>query len=80
MYAASGNDSAGMALISEKPIFYVILTDRDGWAVEVEWGDGTLERVSALKAHILATTWVSTRSDAWLKVRGIFHGPASETP
>jgi hypothetical protein len=80
VYAASGHDTAAMTVISEKPIFHVVLTDRDEWAVEVEWGDGTLERISTFKAHILATTWVSTRSDAWLKVRNIFYGSASETP
>lgn len=69
-----------MAMIAEKPVFHVILTDRDEWAVEVEWPDGTLERINTFKAHILATTWVATQSDVWLKVRNILSGPASETP
>ena len=64
----------------EKPVFHVILTDRDEWAVEVEWPDGTLERINTFKAHILATTWVANQSDVWLKVRNILRDPASETP
>ena len=80
MNAAGGYDTVGMAVIAEKPVFHVILTDRDEWAVEAEWADGILERVITFKAHILATTWISTRSDGWLRVRGIFNGPVPETP
>ena len=69
MNAAGGRDTGAMAISAEKPVFHVILTDRDEWAVEVEWPDGTLERISTFKAHILATTWVATHSDVWLKVR-----------
>ena len=29
-----------------KPILYVALCDRDQWAVEAEWPDGTLERIN----------------------------------
>jgi hypothetical protein len=42
-----------MATITENPVFHVILTDRDEWAVEVEWADGTLERIITFKAHFL---------------------------
>jgi hypothetical protein len=61
-----------MAEITQKPIFYVVLTDRDRWAVEVEWPDGTLEQVHTFAEHSLATYWVATQSDAWLEVRRIF--------
>jgi hypothetical protein len=50
----------------EKPIFQVILRDRDEWAVEVEWPDGILERISTYKDHSSAANWVATQSEAWL--------------
>ena len=37
----------------KKPIFHVILSDRDEWAVEVEWPDRTLERINTHKYYIL---------------------------
>jgi hypothetical protein len=58
-----------MATITGNPVFHVILTDRDEWAVEVEWADGTLERIITFKAHFLAADWVSNRSEAWLQER-----------
>jgi hypothetical protein len=58
-----------MATITENPVFQVILTDRDEWAVEVEWADGTLERIISFKARFLAANWVSNRSEAWLQER-----------
>jgi len=64
-----GRDRHGMATITENPVFHVILTDRDEWAVEVEWADGTLERIITFKAHFLAADWVSNRSEAWLQER-----------
>jgi hypothetical protein len=53
-------------LSAEKPVFYVILSDRDDWAVEAEWPDGTLERVSTFKDYLAATDWVATQSEAWV--------------
>jgi len=55
-----------------KTIFYVVLSDHDQWAVEVEWPDGTLERVLTFEDHVSASKWVSTQSELWLKVREIF--------
>ncbi len=69
-----------MATNAEKPIFHVILTDRDEWAVEVEWADGALERIITFKAHILAMNWITNQSELWLKVRGVLSGSPSETP
>jgi hypothetical protein len=51
----------------EKPIFQVILRDRDEWAaVEVEWPDGVLARISTYKDHPSAANWVASQSEAWL--------------
>ena len=61
-----------MVEIAQQPIFYVVLTDHDQWAVEVEWPDGTLERVDTFGEHSVAARWVATQSDAWLEVRRIF--------
>jgi hypothetical protein len=36
---------------AEKPLFHVSVSDRDDWLVEVEWPDGTLERVRTFKNH-----------------------------
>ena len=58
-----------MATIAGNPLFHVILTDRDEWAVEVEWDDGTLERINNFKAHFLAADWVRNRSEVWLQER-----------
>jgi hypothetical protein len=52
-------------LSAEKPIFYVILSDRDEWVVEAEWPDGTLERVNTFRDYLAATDWVATQSEAW---------------
>ena len=30
-----------LSLSAEKPVFYVILTDRDEWAIEAEWPNAT---------------------------------------
>jgi hypothetical protein len=53
-------------LSAEKPVFFVILSDRDEWAVEAEWPNGTLERVDTFKDYSAATDWVSTQSETWL--------------
>jgi hypothetical protein len=50
----------------EKPIFHVILSDRDEWAVEVEWPDRTLERINTHKDYSSAANWVASQSEAWL--------------
>jgi hypothetical protein len=56
----------------QRPVFYVVLTDHDRWAVvEVEWSDGTLEQGDTFGEHSVAARWVATQSDAWLEVRGI---------
>ncbi len=55
--------------IETMPIFYVTLADRDEWAVEVEWPDGTLERVGTFRNYHLAASWVKTQSETWAKVR-----------
>jgi hypothetical protein len=46
-------------LSAEKPAFYVILSDRDGWAVEAKWPDATLERVNTFRDYSAATDWVT---------------------
>lgn len=48
-----------------KPIFYVVLSDLDQWAVEAEWPDGTLERVDTFKEHSAAASWIATQSEPW---------------
>ena len=48
----------------EKPIFHVILSDRDEWAVEVEWPDGVLERINTFRDYSSAANWVATQD--WL--------------
>jgi hypothetical protein len=60
---------APMTKRMQKPIRYVILSDRDQWAVEAEWPDGTLERIDRFADRSSATDWMSTRSDAWLRAR-----------
>jgi hypothetical protein len=64
--AAGAPPSASPCLSAAKPVFYVILSDRDEWAVEAEWPDGTFERVNTFKDHLAATAWVATQSEAWL--------------
>jgi hypothetical protein len=54
---------------THKPILHVILIDRDQWAVEAEWLDGTLERINTFNDRSSATDWISTQSEAWLEVR-----------
>jgi hypothetical protein len=38
---------------TQKPVLYVILSDRDQWAVEAEWPDGTLERINIFNDYSL---------------------------
>jgi hypothetical protein len=63
LIAPSADDALAVAIdrytvdmveITQKLIFYVVLIDRDRWAVEVEWPDGTLERVDTFGGHSLA--------------------------
>jgi hypothetical protein len=64
-------DSVWMVRCTQKPILYVTLSDRDQWAVEAEWPDGTLERINTFNDHSSATDWISTQADAWLEVRTV---------
>ncbi len=57
---------------ASKPIFHVVLSDRDQWVVEVEWPDGVLERIRTFKHFGTAADWVARQSDAWLRVQSIF--------
>jgi hypothetical protein len=52
-----------------EPIFHVILTDRDKWAVEAEWPDMTLERIRTFASHAAATEWIIAESTVWLRNR-----------
>jgi hypothetical protein len=61
-----------MSLHPPKPLFDVILGDRDQWSVQVEWPDGTLESVRTFKSHSLAKDWVTGQSELWLRTRKIF--------
>jgi hypothetical protein len=62
------DDMIRMAKTAEKPIFHIILIDRDEWAIEVEWPDDTLERVNTFRDHSAAAHWVAAQSEAWLHV------------
>ena len=53
-----------------KPIFCAVVNDgNDGWSVEAEWPDGTIEQVSTFKAHSDAANWITNQSQAWLDSR-----------
>ena len=41
-----------MAKIAPKPIFCVVLSNGQQWAVEAEWPDGTIEQIDTFKAHL----------------------------
>jgi hypothetical protein len=58
-----------MPLQQFKPIFHVILGDRDYWAVEAEWPDGTLERVLTFNSYGIAKDWIVEQSEVWLRTR-----------
>jgi hypothetical protein len=45
-----------MAKIARKPIFCVVLSSGEQWAVEAEWPDGTIEQIDTFKAHFEALT------------------------
>ena len=62
-------DSVLMTKCTQKPILHVVLIDRDQWAVEAEWPDGTLERINTFNDPSSATDWISTQSEAWFEVR-----------
>jgi hypothetical protein len=61
-----------MGTNAEKPLFHVMLSDRDLWVVEAEWPEGVLERVQTFQSHSSAATWVATQSEAWIQVQQIF--------
>jgi hypothetical protein len=60
-----------MSKSPEKPFFHIILSDGDEWAIEVEWSDSTLERVSTFRDYSAAADWIAHQSEAWLTVRRI---------
>jgi hypothetical protein len=62
---------SSMSKSPEKPLFHVILSDRDEWVVEAEWSDGTLERVSTFRHHSAAADWIANQSEAWVAARRI---------
>ena len=62
-----------MSMVSTaEPLFHVLLSDHDQWVVEVEWPDGTLERIRSFKHHATAADWVATQSKSWLRVQDMF--------
>jgi hypothetical protein len=66
-------DSVWMTKCPQKPILHVILIDRDQWAVEAEWPDGTLERINTFNDRSSATDWISTQAEAWLEARNFIN-------
>jgi hypothetical protein len=58
-----------MAIIAQKPIFCVVHSNGQQWAVEAEWPDGTIEQIDIFKTHLEAVNWVGNRSEAWLRER-----------
>jgi hypothetical protein len=54
-----------MTKCTQKPILHVILSDRDQWAVEAEWPDGTLERVNTFNDHSSAANWIPNLMLGW---------------
>jgi hypothetical protein len=66
------DEMTGEATTAESSIlFHVILSDRDEWAIEAEWPNGTLERVAVFTNHSAATDWIARRSQAWLQFQRI---------
>jgi hypothetical protein len=61
----------------EKPTFHIILDDRDRWAVEAEWYDGTLERVHTFEDHATAACWVAEQSESWFQIQRILFAARS---
>ena len=51
------------------PIFFVVLSGGQHWTVEVEWPDGTIERIDAFEHHFEAADWISNQSEGWLQER-----------
>ena len=62
-----------MTKATANPLFHVSLGERDEWVVEVEWPDGTLERVSTFKKHSAASHWIATTSGSWLQALAAPH-------
>ena len=69
LYSSVEQRGIEACMLRPKPILYVALCDRDQWAVEAEWPDGTLERINTFNDHSSATDWIATQSDVWLKER-----------
>ena len=61
--------NVAMSSVQPKPVFYVVQSDDDRWCVEAEWTDGTIERIDTFEAHVDATSWITTRSDEWVRGR-----------
>jgi hypothetical protein len=58
-----------VTMIANKPLFNVVLRDRDEWFIEAEWPDGSIEHVCTFKVHSDAAKWLKTHSEAWLRER-----------
>jgi hypothetical protein len=56
-------------MITTKPIFYAVLGEGQGWRVEVEWPDGTIEQVDEFKLFSEATDWICNQSETWWQRR-----------
>jgi hypothetical protein len=59
--------SVGVSMVI--PVFCVVLSDGERWAVEAEWPDGTIEQIDTFQGHSDAVNWVSTQSQMWLRER-----------
>jgi hypothetical protein len=59
-------------MVAAMPLFYVvILSDGQGWAVDAEWPDGTIDQICTFKHHFEATDWVFSQSEKWLQERNL---------
>jgi hypothetical protein len=56
-------------MVGTKPIFCVVLSDGQRWAVEAEWPDGTIERIYTFTHHFEATDWIFDQSEKWFQER-----------
>ena len=56
-------------MTTTKPIFYAVLGEGQGWRVEVEWPNGTIEQVDEFKLFSEATDWICNQSETWWQRR-----------